>query len=276
MASEVGGEDELESLLSVAQKKARTLKEELEQAEERADQAEERAAQAKKKEKTAVKELRKWKDLYDKLRAETEAKEQEQEQGEIVPDVSRSSRVKREASSNPDEADEEILPNVPVKREAISSGDDENNQKRIRREQEDEDDGNTTAAIAFENLSPEMQGWIGALNLQKAYATGDEGLGNIDVNNYALPKSFKHVFLLTDYLFPPEEDEESCFRLLFEKDSRPGIKVRQRLRTIKEKRPNDPIVSWHNKKGQAWNPPNASALKLMVRLIHEMVQNERE
>ena len=86
---------------------------------------------------------------------------------------------------------------------------------------------------------------------------------------YVEPPSFEYLFLLADFLYPVEEGEQTFHRRLFESESRPGTKVRQQLRKIKDETPDNPIVCWH-RKGKQWIPPSVHAFKGIVRLIVSM------
>mmetsp|Transcript_5261 Transcript_5261/g.10068 ORF Transcript_5261/g.10068 Transcript_5261/m.10068 type:complete len:275 (+) Transcript_5261:167-991(+) len=114
----------------------------------------------------------------------------------------------------------------------------------------------------FKILDSNLKAWIGSLNLQNHYGAREAGLNYIDGRSYAPPGSFEQVFHLADYLFPGN----GYHRRLFQTQSRPGISVRQVLRAVKKRSPNDPLVSWHEPR-QEWIPPNKFVLAGMIDII---------
>jgi hypothetical protein len=118
------------------------------------------------------------------------------------------------------------------------------------------------------SLDDTTKKWIQALGLQNSYGTRDTGLRQIGIKEYVKPSSFDEVFLLTDFLFPVDQGDDSYYKKLFVDDKRPGLKVRSALRDIKKKTPNEPLVSWHEY--GPWTPPTASSLTLMIRFILDM------
>jgi hypothetical protein len=117
----------------------------------------------------------------------------------------------------------------------------------------------------FDSLDDTTKKWIEALGLATAYGTRDNGLSQIGLKEYVKPSSFDEVFLLTDFLFPVDKGNDTYYKRLFEDGKRPGLKMRNALRDIKTKTPNEPLVSWHEY--GPWIPPTASSLTLMIRFI---------
>jgi len=225
------------------------------------NRAEARIKQAETKRQDAEERATKWEKLYRDLKNSQAANQQEDdadsdsaEEDERKPAAS--TRAKRKGNVNGSKSRKKRKRNGPH----------EGDQEYSSSEESAGIESDGESAEHFNALDEATKEWISSIGLENEYGNRDEALDRIVSGTYMKPPSFERVFLLADFLFPVEEGEETYHGHLFQRESRPGIKVRQELRRIKTKTPDDPMVCWHQK-GKQWIPPTAGALAAMVRLI---------
>jgi hypothetical protein len=205
-----------------------------------------------------------WENLYKELKQETTYnKDKASDQGQAEDDekpASLARAVKRTRGSNQQDA----------------AGNKRNCVKRVCNEKDEPDKDDRDKSLhdiadtsQFDSLDEETKEWIAKIGLKNAYGSRDDGLERITAELFVGPPSFERIFLLVDFLYPVEENEETYHWRLFARETRPGIKVRAALRTIKKKNPTHPMVSWHKKGGQ-WIPPSVEALNGIVKLIIDL------
>lgn len=229
--------------------------------------AERRLKMAKRRQVLAEKRATKWKRLYKELKdsqAATVVVKQEKE----VEEKSSESEEKDERKPAASQRGSKRTRRVDASEEASNKKRRRDNSIETHHSSNGDSESDTERANPFDTLDAETKEWITSIGLKDSYGNRELGLGQIQEDTYVKPSSFEKVFLLTDFLFPVEDGEETYHCRLFKKVSRPGIKIRDKLRTIKRKNPNDPRVCWHET-DKKWTPPTVEALTGLVRLIVE-------
>lgn len=203
----------------------------------------------------------KWEKLYKELKGSTEDDQEESENESQVEDDRKSAAstlgAKRKRGTNEEQSNKKSRSGSSRSVKDSTSGEyggEAPSEENIEQ---------------FNALDEATQKWIAAIGLEDAYGSRDDGLAQINIDAFVGPPSFENIFILTDFLFPAEDGAETYHWRLFQKDSRPGNKVRQALRRVKKKDPTNPMVCWH-KRNVPWIPPTAQSLTGIVKLIVDL------
>ena len=114
----------------------------------------------------------------------------------------------------------------------------------------------------FKSLEPKTKHWVKKLGLQNAHGTGMRGLAAIDDAFYVKPDSFELLFRLADFLFA----EQDYHYRLFGSVTRPGLRVRQKLRDLKKQ--GEAALACYQYRPD-WTPPTKHTMVFIMDKIRD-------